>query len=139
MDFNEYVQKAKQYVRKYYDDEFCLKDEILDAEIDSLNIREIPMGYTTVTDDEIEIQCYVDLKTMVFWREVNLNGEYERLDLTVFGTQDLMLDFLDDFNFTEVYCVSGCKLGDAWAVYEDKYGYTKEWIYRGKEWEGDKE
>lgn len=142
MTFNEYIEKAKQYIREYLDNEFYYKDEVLDKEMVELDIRKIPMGYTTVTDDEIEIQAYVDLELMIFWREINRGNGWERLDLTVFSTRDQMLDFLDDFDFAEVYYCSGAHFGDIWAVYavyEDSDGYVRERICSGVNWEGNKE
>lgn len=139
MTFNEYIEKAKSYIREYHGSEFCIKGEILDEEVEELDIRKVPMGYTTVTDDEIEIQGYVDLELMLFWREVNRDNGWERLDLTVFSTRDQMLNFLEGFDFLEVYYCSSAYLGDIWAAYDDADGYVRERICGGVNWEGNKE
>lgn len=135
MTFNEYIEKASQYIREYLNDEFCYKDEVLDKKMDEWDIRKIPMGYTTVTDDEIEIQAYVDLVNMIFWRAVCPDGGWVHLDATLFETKERMLEFLEAFDFEDVYILDNAKIGDIWAEHE--YGFTK--IREGKEWEGSKE
>lgn len=136
MTFNEYIEKAKSYIREYHGSEFCIKGEILDEEVEELDIRKVPMGYTTVTDDEIEIQGYVDLELMLFWREVNRRNDWERLDTTVFETNEQMLDFLHDFTFDDVYVLDGERLGDVSIVSCDFGSYR---FVTGEDWEGNKE
>lgn len=136
MTFNDYIEKAKSYIREYHSSEFCIKGEILDEEVEELDIRKVPMGYTTVTDDEIEIQGYVDLELMLFWREVNRDNGWERLDLTVFSTKDQMLEFLQDFTFDDVYILDGARLGDILIVGCDFGSYR---FVTGEDWEGNKE
>lgn len=135
MTFNEYIEKAKRRIREYIDDEFCCKDEVLDKIMDEWDIRKIPMGYTTVTDDEIEIQAYVDLVNMIFWRDVCPDGGWVHLDVTLFKTKERMLEFLEGFDFGDVYILDDTKIGEVWVEHE--YGFTK--IREGKEWEGSKE
>ena len=61
VSFEEKLAKAKELINNFCLDEFH-------SEADFSDLSSVAIGYTTVTDEEIPIQIYVNLSTFVYER-----------------------------------------------------------------------
>ena len=66
-------------------DDFCLSEYGSAGEYEDLT--SIPIGYTTITDEEIPIQIYVDLVNFAIRREL----DFEPLDETRYDTLEQLI------------------------------------------------
>jgi hypothetical protein len=77
---NDTIEKAKEYITDYFIKEFDDYDESSFSDLEN-----VPLAYTTLTDEEIPINVKIDLVNMQFKTYINEDFEHpvavEKTDL----------------------------------------------------------
>ncbi len=93
------IERAKDLVN-----DFCMKEYGSDADFSDMTL--IPIAHTTITDDELPVQVYVDLEAMRFLYSVDDDIVEEEI-------YDDPLSFLHDLEFLDFDELIG-RAEDAW-------------------------
>jgi hypothetical protein len=65
------IEMAKEYIADYFEKEFDDYDESIFADLEN-----VPLAYTTLTDEEIPINVKIDLVNMEFKTYINEDFEH---------------------------------------------------------------